>query len=197
MVSVGGSCLIQYHFNERKAGQAAATLLREAGGKLPYMVLIKLLYLADRACLAESGCPITGDRYVSMAKGPVLSQVLDLISEGPHPDRPSPWFDFVSAPEGYDVTLVRDFADDEFGELSDYETSLLRRAWDDFGGIPKWDLIEVLHKTLPEWEDPGGSVRPIRPEDILRAVGKTDDEIREIEADRAASVLDRLISKKP
>ena len=35
-------------FNEVKATQAAARLLRNRGGRMKYLKLIKLLYLADR-----------------------------------------------------------------------------------------------------------------------------------------------------
>lgn len=186
--------MIRFHFNERKTAHAAATLLRESGGSLPYMVLIKLLYLADRSCLEETGCPITGDRYVSMDKGPVLSHVLDLINEGPRPNDPSPWFQYVSEPNGYDVCALNDFTDQDLDSLSDFETALLRQAWERFGSIKKWDLIEILHTTLPEWEDPNGSMKPIPPERVLRALGKTDAEIQQVEADGAANDLDLLLS---
>ena len=39
---------------------------------MAYIKLIKLMYLADRRCLIETGFPITGDRMVSMPKGPEL-----------------------------------------------------------------------------------------------------------------------------
>ncbi len=38
-------------FNERKAAQAAAYLLHKAGGKLPLLKLMKLMYLAERLSL--------------------------------------------------------------------------------------------------------------------------------------------------
>jgi uncharacterized phage-associated protein len=63
-------------FNERKATQAAAYLLKRRGGKMSYMKLIKLLYFADRVALSRFGRPITTDRYVSMDRGPVLSHIL-------------------------------------------------------------------------------------------------------------------------
>lgn len=56
-------------FIEAKATQAAARLLRNRGGKMSYMKLIKLLYLADREALAQWGRSITTDTYVSMDKG--------------------------------------------------------------------------------------------------------------------------------
>jgi uncharacterized phage-associated protein len=52
---------------------------------MSYMKLIKLLYLAGREALARWGRPIPTDTYVATKHGPVLSQVLDLITEGPDP----------------------------------------------------------------------------------------------------------------
>ena len=57
-------------YREDKATQAAARLLRLAGGKLNHMKLMKLLYLADRRALIQWGRPITFDWYVSMPHGP-------------------------------------------------------------------------------------------------------------------------------
>ena len=71
-------------FNEVKATQAAARLLRNRGGRMSYMKLIKLLYLADREALSRWGRPITTDKYVSMDKGPVLSRVLDGSTKSRH-----------------------------------------------------------------------------------------------------------------
>ena len=79
-------------FNEAKAAQAAARLLKKRGGKMAYMKLIKLLYLVDREALRRWGRPVTTDRYVSMDHGPVLSSTLDLINHGPEPGmEPQPW----------------------------------------------------------------------------------------------------------
>jgi len=68
-------------FNERKATEAAARLLKLRGGTMSYMKLIKLLYLADREALLRWGRPISTDRYVSMDRGPVLSHVLNLVTD--------------------------------------------------------------------------------------------------------------------
>ena len=67
-------------FNEAKATQAAACLLKLRGGQMSYLKLVKLLYLADREALLRWDRPITTDRYVSMDNGPVLSRVLNLIN---------------------------------------------------------------------------------------------------------------------
>ncbi|HTH08426.1 MAG TPA: Panacea domain-containing protein, partial [Acidovorax sp.] len=60
-------------FNERKAAQAAACLLHKAGGSLSVLKLMKLMYLAERRSLKKYGDTITGDAFVSMPHGPVLS----------------------------------------------------------------------------------------------------------------------------
>ena len=57
-------------FDERKAAEAAAFLLFMAGGKLPLIKLVKLLYLAERLSLQRYGEPLTGDRLVAMPNGP-------------------------------------------------------------------------------------------------------------------------------
>ena len=45
--------------------------------------------------------------------GPVLSRILNLIRGGPTNEEDAPWFDAVSAPEGYDVKALGDAGDDE------------------------------------------------------------------------------------
>ena len=73
---------IKFPFDERKAKSAASVLLQQEGGRMPYIRLIKLLYLADRESIDRRGRPIVGGRYVSMKYGPVLSEVLDLVRTG-------------------------------------------------------------------------------------------------------------------
>ncbi len=73
-------------FNETKATQAAAHLIKRRGqGYMSYMKLIKLLYFADREALLRWGSPITADTFYSMDRGPVLSRVHDLVTEGASP----------------------------------------------------------------------------------------------------------------
>ena len=68
---------MRFFFDINKATQAAAHLVYLQGGKINLMALIKLLYLADREALLETGYPITGDQMVSMPHGPVLSRIYD------------------------------------------------------------------------------------------------------------------------
>src|SRR4029077_8119875 len=76
---------MKLRFNEAKAAQAAARLLKLRGGRMSFLKLIKLLYVVDREALLGGGRPVTTDQYVSMDKGPVLSKIYDLITDQPIP----------------------------------------------------------------------------------------------------------------
>lgn len=176
-------------FNEKKATQAAAYLLKLRGGRMSYMKLIKLLYLADREAILSWGRPITTDRYVSMDRGPVLSRVLDLATDGEDPGIPSFWASSITAPSNYEVQLKNDAGDDE---LSDAETRLLDKIFSEHGHKSRWDLVKHTH-SLPEWIDPHGSAIAITFGDILKAGGKSDLEVAAVEDELAGLVETDLL----
>ena len=70
---------ISFTFQLEKTIQASALLLKLKGGRMKYLGLLKMLYIADRIAFERLEMPITGDCYFSMKYGPVLSQVYDLI----------------------------------------------------------------------------------------------------------------------
>jgi uncharacterized phage-associated protein len=166
-------------FNEVKATQAAARLLRNRGGRMKYLKLIKLLYLADREALSRWGRPITTDNYVSMDNGPVLSQILKRIDDGAAPGEPTFWTSHIVPSGDWDVTLTADPSD---GQLSKAEDRLLDEIFEQYGHRNRWDIVNYVH-TLPEWRDPAGSAIPIAYRDILQALKKSDEEIGAIEAE--------------
>ena len=168
---------MRLRFNERKATQAAAHLLKLRGDGMSYMKLIKLLYLADRTALLRWGRPITTDRYVAMDRGPVLSRVLDLATDEDVPGGTSVWARHITEPEHYSIQLRNDPGEDE---LSTAEVQLLDEVFRQHGTKTRWELVELTHK-LPEWKHPQGSAIPIQYRDILKAGGKTDLEIAAVE----------------
>jgi len=181
--------MIRFPFNEQKTAQAAAHLLAFCGGQLPYLSLIKMLYLADRQALIDIGQPITGDRPVSMKNGPVLSQVMDIIhmGTGPLPSGPGLyWYRLISPPRDFEVKLTFQVLEDS--ELSDYEIGVLRQVAERFGSLDRWDLVNFTH-TLPEWQDPQGSMIPIDPADILKAAGKPAEDIERVAAEAESQLF--------
>lgn len=181
---------MQPSFREDKATQAAALLLRWAGGSMNYMKLIKLLYLADRTALVRWGRPITFARAVSMKHGPVLSEVLDLINEGSPPGARSIWNRAVSSPANYEVRLNADVPADD---LSDTEEAVLDEVFREFGRLDPWALVDLLHQTLPEWIPTSGAI-PIHYHDILLNEGWTEAEVAEVVSElENLALLDRAV----
>ena len=183
----------QLRFNERKATQVAAQFLRLRGGRMSYMKLVKLMYLADREALLRWGRPISTDRYVSRDKGPVLSRTLDLATDGDDPSRPSIWAEQIGEPVSYEVALKADPGSDE---LSEAEIALLDEIFKIHGRKSRWDLVELTHQ-LPEWVDPEGRAIPLSYRDVLKAGGKSDLEIAAIESELSELVeADLLLASR-
>ncbi len=171
-------------YNEKRATQAAAILLSMRENRsLNYMLLIKLLYLADRESLLRWGSPLTGDDYYSMEFGPVLSKTHDLITEMRPPEESSFWAKYIQRSD-YDVKLLADPGNEE---LSDADDSLLKELFvkyqEYYDGNP-FEFVGYLHKTLPEYKQVERGERiPLDYHDILVAGKKTIDEIGDIESD--------------
>src|SRR4051794_12013200 len=68
-----------HHFNPEKAIQLAGILLRFENGKMEYLRLLKLLYIADRESIGETGRPLSCSATWALDKGPLSSDVYDLI----------------------------------------------------------------------------------------------------------------------
>jgi len=161
-------------FDEVKATQAAALVLKMRGGRMHYLKLIKILYLVDRAALLRWGIPVTTDRYISMDHGPVVSRIYNLITD----DKPKPvWARYISQPIGeYEVELLSEAPTDR---LSRAEETLIQEIYEQYGYQNRWKIVEYMH-TLPEWQDPHGSAVPIHIREILEAAGEDEDEIRAV-----------------
>jgi uncharacterized phage-associated protein len=168
---------IQFRFHPEKAVEAAAILLKLHGKPMKYLGLLKMLYIADRLALQRMEQPITGDHYVSMDYGPVLSGVYDLIKGQPVDEALPIWSTFISPQNVNHVSLLKDPGDEE---LCEEEVEILKQVYQIFGHLNPFDVAEWTH-DLPEWQNPHGSAIPIAVEDILRCLEKTDEDINEIQ----------------
>jgi uncharacterized phage-associated protein len=169
--------MITFGFNEIKTTQVAYLFIKKAGGKLNYTKLIKLLYLADREALRLWERPLSGDSYFSLPRGPILSKTYDLINYEEDPQDESIWYRFISK-ENYDVTLKDE---PRIDELSRREIDLIERIHDRYKDKNWKEMINICHQVCPEWKHPGASSIPIRVEDILTELNKTEREIEIIE----------------
>lgn len=164
---------MSFHFDTLKAVQCAAHLLAKYPEKSHnYTCLLKMLYMADRRSIEETGAPITGDRPFALDNGPVLSAVYDLIRcKGPE-DSQALWSRYLET-TGYNLAIVMDAGD---GRLSDYEAGVLDRVFAEYGSSSLGRLIEATH-AFPEWiaSYHEGTSSPISLSKILKAVGREDD----------------------
>lgn len=166
-------------FSVERTAQAAAVLLRASEGqRMPYIRLLKLLYVADRECIQETGLPITGDDPYAMRRGPVLSITYDLLKGNAYSGAAAQgmplWKQWLRTVADYDVELI---ADPGFRKLSRYEIAKLKEVATRYADRDHWDIIDELHKTLPEWIETyrnDGSSHPISIEKLLDAVGQSE-----------------------
>ena len=177
-----------FRFKPVKAMQAAAVLLdAERTRQMSYYRLLKLLYLADRRHLKETGRPITGGRTVAMDQGPLSSSVYDLIKKE-HSAYPE-WSQFFRV-EGRYIEMLEHPGN---GELSRREIRTLLAEAKKFEDREDDELGVIAH-ALPEYKDhhPAGTSTTIPLCDIVRAVGRTAEEAEILKDAEQAAVLDRI-----
>ncbi len=165
----------EFKLHPQKTVEVVAMFLKLHEQPMHHLGLIKLLYMSDRLSLAKFGSPVTGDRYVSMPFGPVLSGVYDLIKYreiSNYPEALKIWSKYISRRNNYKVQLLDDPGNDEY---------IISQVYADKGSFDRFDLVDITHKQFPEWKDPHGSSNPINVTDILRVVGKTEKQVEVIQ----------------
>ena len=139
---------------------------------MDYMRLVKLLYLAERESLARLGHPLAGDTYYALDQGPILSRVLDLCKSRSS----GAWATQIGRSGLWAVRLT---TAPDLGSLSAAEITVLEDVAKTHRDRDQWELSTLMH-GLPEWKNPRGSRIEIPPAEILAALGKTPEQIREI-----------------
>ena len=173
-------------FDEVKATQAAALFLKKAGGELNYLALIKLLYKADRDAIRLWGMPITTDDYVSMKFGPVTSRIYDRIkSSANRMARTTIWSSHIRK-SADDPNVVILESDPGVSELSPAEERLIEEIFAADGKKDRFALAEECHDSFPEWQDPGSSSTPIEIDDIIDALGLSEEEAAHVRSSLSA-----------
>jgi uncharacterized phage-associated protein len=173
-------------FDIKKAIAAVAFLLQQQGEQLDMFLGLKMLYIADKNALIHWGKTITGDSFISMKQGPVLSRIYDLF-KGTAKDKKSQqeWNAFFSQKVNNAIHLLKPV---DIGVLSQREKEILEKSRQEILSCAPWEVADWLHQICPEWQDPKGSSRPIDPALILRNAGRTDEEIKTIKESNSTFV---------
>ena len=183
-----------YPFKIDKAMQAAGVLLgHQEHGQMEYIRLLKLLYIADREAVRDTGRPIVGSQIVALKKGPLHSRVYDLI-KGEDIEAVQ-WCQFFRT-VGVDIEQI---AKPGVGALSRYDIRKLTAIHRRYQDVDTWDLVEETH-AFAEWRrnypDPEESTSRVIPfEHVVEAVGRAD-ELSQIQDDlREACEMERLFGQ--
>ena len=178
-----------FHFHYGKAAQAVASLLRlEEHHRIKYYRLLKLIYIADRLGVQETGRPIIGGRLIAMERGPLHSAGFDLMKGK---DIETPWWAKYFRVHDYDVEMIDDPGN---GDLSKAEIELLNRVHDEYEADDEWEVGKKTHEFAEfKKNQPGpGASKTIPFGDLLEAVGRSADaEAIEKDAQQEA-VFDRV-----
>jgi hypothetical protein len=167
-----------------KAVAATAFLIQKAGGEHDMFVLLKTLYHADRASLIKDHRTITGDNFVSMDKGPVLTQIYGFMKGRGEPSNLAKWQKCFSTGEEKYGIKINQVPDLDY--LSENEKQTLSESFDIISSIDPRFISRWMHATFPEWQDPHGSSVPIDPKIILRSQNISESEILSIEEETDA-----------
>jgi uncharacterized phage-associated protein len=169
-------------FNFEKSLQAAAYLLHLEEGRMPYLRLLRLMYIAERELLAQAAAPLTGDGYCALEDGPVLTRVFDLIKgKG---SRSTEWEGYIKR-SGYAVKLVAEpgrgrLSGESIDKLSEVSERCREKDDRELGAI-----MREFHEWKKNFTVAGPALIPLM--DILEAQGEskeTSDLIAEGEAVR-------------
>ena len=139
-------------FNYKKAIQILAWLLRKSGGMAYKIMLIKLVYFADRYHLRKYGRTVSGDSYSALPLGPVGSNMLNVANQSEENLPPAA---LEMASETFEIqnnkTVLRLFNSDICAScLSQSDIEALDFSFSNFGHIDRFDLSEITH-SYPEW----------------------------------------------
>ncbi|PIQ40825.1 MAG: hypothetical protein COW58_03780 [Thalassolituus sp. CG17_big_fil_post_rev_8_21_14_2_50_53_8] len=177
--------------NLKKVIDMTTFFLVKANGSIPYLKLMKLLYLSDRTSLEKLGYSMSEDEHYSMPYGPILSLTLDLIrNTGGSREVKSQWGHFFQT-NNFDI-IAKERS--PLSSLSKSDTAILDEIWDKYKDVDKFELADFTHRFCPEWKDPGKSRIKIKTSDILEALdidSSTKDAflIRQEEQESIASIF--------
>lgn len=159
-------------YSSNKILQEIAYLLSLNNNRMNLLKLMKELYLIDRASIDERDSSVSNDIFVSMPHGPVLSQTLNMLYELPNNN----WSDYLDKIEARFFPDIQLKGCINFDRLSSKDREYIEKISTQFKDYTPLQLEDYTHQ-LPEWVDPAGSSFKIRFRDVMKALGKSDDEI--------------------
>src|SRR5579859_6121450 len=183
-------------FNFLRSVQAVAHLLKLHHNRQVGMLrLMKLLYIAERECLAKYKIPITSDQPFAMEQGPILSKTHNLLRSRGGVEQPE-WDKYIRV----DATEVFLHEDPGHGKLSKAIRETIEDVFIRFKDTEDEELIEETH-TFQEWIkswNQRGEKRAVEfsCDEAMRAQGVSQNEIAQAQEQQALKEkLDQLVAR--
>ena len=152
---------IRFRTNIAKCVEGIDFLAQQQPGITQYYIC-KIFFFADKEHLLDWGRPISGDRMIAMAHGPVPSMVYDLVKDaGGEPDEVIDGLEErVRIERIGNKRMVHSLGNNEFPSLSRTDMDYLREAHRAYGHMSFQALREVSHRDpayREAWEQPGAA----------------------------------------
>lgn len=150
---------------------------------------MKLVYLAERENMRRYTATMTGDDYVSMQNGPVLSSLLRVMNQE-NGFRSELWDEHARLSKKKDgeypsnTVVLKDHLDTT-KYLSKSELTILDRIWELYKDKTKWELVDLTHE-FPEWDKTTKqtkSMSPIKLYQIFHDGLGESEEVAKLKAD--------------
>jgi hypothetical protein len=158
-------------YDETKATQVAAFLLRQNDGCMNLLKFIKIMYNIEREALKRWSYPVTHSNICSMREGQVLSEIYDNTKPKKH--RPV-WNEYIDTNRKTNTVSLK--KECPVGKLCKAEVDLIREIYqrDKDKSI---NLLVDEHHKYPEYVDPGDSSIETDFDKLLSLLGKTPEQI--------------------
>lgn len=163
-------------YDEGKATQVGTMLLNLNNNEMDYLKFNKLLYNIERESINRWTRPLIFDDLYSLPHGQVASKTLDrtkLENQGVE----TFWREHIVNSDN-NVRLIKDTKTDK---LSEAEINLIKEMFLKYKDKTPEQMIEEHHNhnLFPEWENPGSSSKKTTYDVLLKALGKTDEQIQD------------------
>jgi len=148
---------------------------------MDYAKCIKLLYSIEKEALNRWMRPVIYDDLYSLPYGQVVSKTLDR-AEYQEQKAQSFWGEYLENYDGKNIRLIKECGKEK---LSRAEIDLIGEVFEENKNKTPGQLFDEHHNPdlFPEWKDPQGSSIETTYFDLLRILGKTQEQIKEFEED--------------
>ena len=167
-------------YDEVKATQVGTLLLHLNDNEMDYLKLNKLLYNIERESINRWIRPLIFDDLYSMPHGQVVSKTLDR-TKSENQGVETFWRKHI-VNSNNNMRLIKNAGTDK---LSRAEIALIKEMFQKYKDRTPVQMWDEHHDSslFPEWKDPGSSsIRTIYDE-LLKVLGKTDEQIQDLKVE--------------